>query len=87
MAREHELLEAEVQQFEHEARRIAAGGVRRAVIGFLLGAVAGLAAALVMPRDEGPRRRLGPGDRPEPRPAPDGADRAEGGPWGAGSSR
>lgn len=62
-----DLLEAEIEQFEHEARRIAAGGWRRAMIGFLLGSAVGLAAALVMPRDEGPRRRPS-GLRPEPLP-------------------
>lgn len=56
------LLEAEVEQFEHEARRVAAGGWRRGLIGFVLGALAGLAAALVMPREEGPRRGAGPFD-------------------------
>lgn len=56
------LLEAEREQFEHEARRIAAGGWKRGVIGFLIGALAGLAAALVMPREEGPRRGTGPFD-------------------------
>lgn len=56
------LLEAEVEQFEHEARRIAAGGWKRGVIGFLIGALAGLGAALVMPREEGPRRGTGPFD-------------------------
>lgn len=56
------LLEAEVEQFEHEARRIAAGGWKRGAIGFLIGAIAGLAAALAMPREEGPRRGTGPFD-------------------------
>jgi len=60
------LLEAEVEQFEHEARRIAAGGWRRGVIGVLIGIAAGLLAALVMPRDEGPRRRFSLADRPSP---------------------
>lgn len=60
------VLEAEVEQFEHEARRIAAGGWRRALIGFLIGAAAGVAAALVLPRDEGPRRTVTRGDRPLP---------------------
>lgn len=62
------VLEAEVEHFEHEVRRIAAGGWKRALIGLAIGAVAGVAAALVMPRDEGPRRRLGPADRPLPYP-------------------
>lgn len=61
-----EVLEAERQQFEQEARRIAAGGWRRAAIGFGVGAAAGLLAALVMPRDEGPRRSVRPADRPRP---------------------
>jgi hypothetical protein len=61
------LLEAEVEQFEHEARRIAAGGWKRGVIGFLIGVAAGLLAALVLPRDEGPRRHLtDPSRRPLP---------------------
>lgn len=53
---EHPVIEAELEQFAHEARRMAAGGWRRAAIGFLLGAGAGLLAALVLPREEGPRR-------------------------------
>ena len=89
MPSDHELLDAEVQQFEHEARRIAAGGWRRAVVGFALGAVAGVATALVLPRDEGPRRRLRPSDRPDPIPDPTevGAHGRAGGTWDAGSSR
>ena len=64
---EESLLEAEVEQFEHEARRIAAGGWKRGLIGFLIGVAAGLLAALVLPRDEGPRRHLiEPGRRPLP---------------------
>ncbi|MBW3657115.1 MAG: hypothetical protein KY457_00645 [Actinobacteria bacterium] len=63
------VLEAEVEHFEHEARRIAAGGWRRAVIGVAIGAAAGLAAALVLPRDEGPRRT-----RDLERPTPFSAD-------------
>ncbi|MFP5308821.1 MAG: hypothetical protein ACLGIR_04495 [Actinomycetes bacterium] len=61
-----DVVEAEVAQFEHEVRRIAAGGWLRAVIGFALGALAGLAVALVVPRREGPRRRVSPLDRPLP---------------------
>lgn len=57
------VLEAEKRQFEHEARRIAAGGWRRATIGFGIGAVAGVLVALLAPRDEGPRRRTGPSHR------------------------
>lgn len=56
---EESVLEAEIEHFEHEARRIAAGGWRRALIGFGVGIAAGIAAALVLPRDEGPRRRTG----------------------------
>lgn len=66
MERDESLLEAEVEQFEHEARRIAAGGWKRGIIGFLIGVAAGLLAALLMPRDEGPRRRITPEDRPRP---------------------
>lgn len=65
------LVEAEVEQFEREARRIAAGGWKRGLIGFAIGALAGVAAALMLPRDEGPRRRLGPADRPVPYPVDD----------------
>lgn len=61
------VLEAEVEQFEHEARRIAAGGWRRALIGLAIGAAAGVAAALVLPRDEGPHRTRHI-DRPTPFP-------------------
>lgn len=61
------VIEAEVEQFGHEARRIAAGGWRRALIGVAIGAAAGLAAALVLPRDEGPRRSRD-GERPSPYP-------------------
>jgi hypothetical protein len=53
------VLEAEVEQFEHEARRIAAGGWRRAVIGIAIGAAAGLAAAWVLPDEPGRRRTEG----------------------------
>jgi hypothetical protein len=49
------VLEAEVEQFEREARRIAAGGWRRAVIGLAIGALAGLAATVALPRDGGAR--------------------------------
>ncbi len=37
-------------------RVVAPGGWRRALIAFGLGALAGAVAALVAPRDEGPRR-------------------------------
>lgn len=39
-------------------RHVAAGGWRRAAIGFLVGLLAGAAVALVLPRDDGPRRRV-----------------------------
>lgn len=41
-----------------ELRYVAPGGWRRALVGFLLGSVVGVAAALVLPRDEGPRRTV-----------------------------
>ena len=47
-------------------RCVAPGGVRRAVTGFLLGAAAGALVALVLPRDEGPRRSVLPDHRPTP---------------------
>jgi hypothetical protein len=47
-------------------RHVAAGGWRRAVVGLLVGALAGAAVALVVPRDEGPRRTVRPSDRPKP---------------------
>lgn len=46
-----EVLRAEIEQFEHGARRIAAGGWRRAVTGVALGVAAGLAAIGAIPRD------------------------------------
>jgi len=49
-------------------RHVARGGWQRALIGFALGVAAGLLAALVVPRDEGPVRRLTPDDRPDPFP-------------------
>jgi hypothetical protein len=36
------------------------------VVGLLVGAAAGALVALVVPRDEGPRRTVRPADRPEP---------------------
>ncbi|MBW3663223.1 MAG: hypothetical protein KY469_09010 [Actinobacteria bacterium] len=39
-----------------ELRYVAPGGWRRALVGLLFGAAIGAAAALVLPRDEGPRR-------------------------------
>lgn len=50
------VLEAEREHFTQEARRIAAGGWQRALVGFGIGVAAGLVAALVTPRDDGPRR-------------------------------
>lgn len=64
--RAEQVLEAERQQFEAEARRIAAGGWQRALIGFGVGAAAGVLAALLIPRDEGASRTVLPGDRPRP---------------------
>jgi hypothetical protein len=51
---------------EPAARYVAAGGWRRALVGFLIGAAAGTVVALVVPRDEGPRRTVRPTDRPRP---------------------
>lgn len=45
---------------DHEvgpARRVAPGGIRRLVVGFACGVAAGALVALVLPRDDGPRRR------------------------------
>lgn len=55
-AEDRGLLEAEAEQFEHEVRRVAAGGWRRAATATALGAAAGLAALLGLPRDQ-PRVR------------------------------
>lgn len=38
------------------ARHRAPGGWKRALIGFLLGVAAGVAVALILPRDDGPHR-------------------------------
>jgi hypothetical protein len=38
-------------------RYVAPGGWRRAVLGFLIGLAAGGVVALLLPRDDGPRRR------------------------------
>jgi hypothetical protein len=53
-------------QLEPAARHVAAGGWRRAAVGLLVGAAAGVALALVLPRDDGPRRTIRPADRPRP---------------------
>jgi hypothetical protein len=37
-------------------RPVAAGGRRRLILGFLIGALIGVLLALVLPRDDGPRR-------------------------------
>ncbi len=42
---------------EEVPRHVAPGGVGRMVIGFACGLVAGAIVALVLPRDDGPRRR------------------------------
>lgn len=42
---------------EELPRHVAPGGVGRMVIGFACGLVAGAIVALVLPRDDGPRRR------------------------------
>jgi hypothetical protein len=42
---------------EQLTRHVAPGGVRRLVIGFACGLAAGAVIALVLPRDDGPRRR------------------------------
>lgn len=39
-------------------RHQAAGGWRRALIGFVIGVLAGVAIALLLPRDEGPHRTV-----------------------------
>jgi hypothetical protein len=52
--------------FEPATRHVAAGGWRRALVGLMVGAAAGVAVALVVPRDEGPRRTVRPADRPQP---------------------
>ncbi len=42
---------------EELPRHVAPGGLRRMVIGFACGLAAGAIIALVLPRDDGPRRR------------------------------
>lgn len=42
---------------EAPARPVAPGGWRRAIVGLLIGALAGAAIAFVLPRDDLPRRR------------------------------
>jgi hypothetical protein len=49
-----------------EGRWVAPGGWQRAAVGFALGVAAGAAAGLLLPRDEGPRRRRDLHERPEP---------------------
>jgi len=59
---------------EELPRHVAPGGLRRMVIGFACGLVAGAIIALVLPRDDGPRRRsLSFDTAPDPAldPAPD----------------
>jgi hypothetical protein len=51
---------------EPATRHVAAGGWRRAVVGLLVGAAAGALVALVVPRDDAPRRTVRPADRPRP---------------------
>jgi hypothetical protein len=55
-------------QVDPTGRHVAAGGWRRALVGLAVGAAAGVLVALVVPRDEGPRRTVRPADRPEPFP-------------------
>jgi hypothetical protein len=45
---------------------VAAGGRLRLVLGFLIGVLIGALLALVLPRDDGPRRTSRPGASPEP---------------------
>lgn len=45
------------EQGSQAPRHVAAGGWRRALVGLAVGLVAGAAIALVLPRDDGPRRR------------------------------
>jgi hypothetical protein len=42
---------------EDAPRHVAPGGVKRLVIGFVCGLAAGALIALVLPRDDGPRRQ------------------------------
>ena len=59
---------------EELPRHVAPGGLRRMVIGFACGLAAGAIIALVLPRDDGPRRRSLSFDAPldaPPDPAPD----------------
>lgn len=60
-------------------RPVAPGGRLRLVLGFLIGALVGALLALVLPRDDGPRRAarsmfpadpLGPGPPHDPAPPP-----------------
>lgn len=52
-----------------DARHQAAGGWRRALIGFAVGVLAGVAIALLLPRDEGPHRTVVRHDPSGPPPA------------------
>jgi hypothetical protein len=54
------------REAEVARRPVAAGGWRRAVLGLAVGAVAGALVALVLPREEGPRRTVTAADRPRP---------------------
>jgi hypothetical protein len=45
-----------------DVRPVAPGGWRRALLGLLIGALAGAAIAFVLPRDDLPRRRSDPWD-------------------------
>lgn len=51
---------------EATERPVAAGGWRRAVIGVAVGALAGALVAMLLPREEGPRRTVTARTRPRP---------------------
>jgi hypothetical protein len=56
-------------------RYVAPGGWRRALLGFAIGVLAGAVVALLLPRDDGPRRRdLRTAGSPVPGPAAPAAD-------------
>ena len=42
-----------------DARQVVPGGWKRVLLGFAIGAAAGAAIGLVLPRDDGPHRRRG----------------------------